>query len=176
MLAAVYTLVNALEIIWDEMYRLEWRIIHTLTRGLLWCWCIAINPKIIHCIGRIHNSSRRYLHYFISCMKEWDYFDTSPPCLYRSPYCLVMTSQSSKHRLTEHDDFYANTWQVTSNSLNIDFSRCCRDLSCTNVKSLLICMWYNVGATQVNQSSNGKIRTHRYPEEVRGHETLLPPR
>ena len=130
------------------MYVLEWRTVSALARGLFWC----LFPELRSNEGNTHQNNTRvsaetvrhestYIILFLTRHNEFindgknvDLY-TSSPCFTRSfSFCwwrhnrLAMTSQWP-------DNCDANTWQVISNSLHIDFihddihGRSCKNIS-----------------------------------------------
>ena len=85
---------------------------------------------------------------------------TSTPCLTRSVYVLVMTSQSMAQCITGPRNCYAGTWKVMSYSLDIDFiygdiqGRSCR--KCTNLTHT-VPPWYTAGFIYVNTADNVRM-------------------
>ena len=72
---------------------------------------------------------------------------TSSPCLTRSLYVLLMTSQMTHNRLAMTsqwpDNYDANTWQVISNSLDIDFIH--YDIHGRSCKNIIFVQWNAFG-------------------------------
>ena len=97
------------------MYGLEWRTVYALARGLFWC----SNSR-----SCINSSSRESKHYVISYATYESLNDdenNDPHSSTHPVYVLLTTSQSIADGVTITDNGDARTWNVISNSVDIDF-------------------------------------------------------
>ena len=141
-------LVDDMPVIYRIMYVLAWRTVYALTRGLFWCLNTKITLEWAHkqfvhtlfyCLHVITNPSMKLKTRIFACHPRVS--------LARFTFCwwrhnrLAMTSQWP-------DNCDANTWQVISNSLDIDFIR--DDIngrSCKNewiIEFIIPLQWHNM--------------------------------
>ena len=117
------------------MYVLEWRTVYALTKGLFWC----LFPELRSIKGNKQHDSTRvsaqtvhhestYISLFLTRHNESIKDDkngdphTSTPCLTRSVYILLMTSQSIADDVTMTEQLWRDRVNIViSNSLDIDF-------------------------------------------------------